>query len=107
MATRLDLDIDEGSTFIMAIEFWYDEDNTQPIDITEDSFTGTFKFGEKLIPMTLSISPNTNNVISASVHYGLMGNLTSSGKYDIDQLSGNAKFRLLQGVVRVNQEVTI
>ena len=36
-----------------------------------------------------------------------MADLSSQGKYDIDQLTAdNDKFRLIQGNVRVSQEVT-
>ncbi len=106
-AAIVDLDIDEGNTFIMTIEFWSDVDNTIPIDITTDTFTGSFQFGTKNIPMTFTISP-VGNVLEAKVAYSLMANLPNKGKYDIDQLDvANDKYRLIQGDVRVNQEVTV
>ena len=106
-AAIVDLDINEGDTFIMSLEFWEDVDNTLPIDITKDTFTGSFKIGTKTIPMVCTISTMTTNVLEASVDYTLMADLASKGKYDIDQLTEyNEKFRLIQGNVRVSQEVT-
>jgi len=107
MATAvLDLDINEGDTFIMTIDFWEDSDNTLPLDISLDTFTGSFQIGEKLIPMTMTILEV--NVLEASVAYQLMGDLSKKGKYDIDQLlPDNEKFRLIQGNVRINKEVTV
>ena len=105
-AAVVDLDINEGDTFTMTIEFWSDIDNTIPIDITGDTFSGTFRFGQKLIPMTCSVLDPAINVLDVSVDYALMGDLSSKGKYDIDQLTPqNERYRLMQGNVRVDQEV--
>jgi len=104
-AAIVDLDINEGDTFVMTLEFFEDADNTLPIDITLSTFKGSFKIGPKLIPMT--ISKLDINVIEAMVDYSLMGDLQSKGKYDIDQLTDGENFRLIQGNVRVSQEVTV
>jgi len=106
-AAVVDLDINEGDTFIMSLEFWSDVDNTLPIDISADTFKGSFKIGTKSIPMTITHSLPAVNVIEAKVDYALMADLSSQGKYDIDQLTvDNDKYRLIQGNVRVSQEVT-
>ncbi len=107
MAAVVDLDINEGDTFIMSMELWEDEDNTIPIDVSADTFTGSFKFGTKLIPMQVVVSGQASNVVEASVSYTLMGSLSTQGKYDIDQLSNGERFRFMQGDVRVDQEVTV
>ncbi len=106
-AAIVDLDINEGDTFLMTVEFWEDVDNTLPIDITNETFTGSFKIGTKTIPMTFSVLVPAVNVLEATVAYTLMGDLSSKGKYDIDQLTpANEKFRLMQGDVRISPEVT-
>ncbi len=106
-AAIVDLDINEGDSFVMTLEFWEDADNTIPIDITADVFTGAFQIGTKYIPMTTTISAPAVNVLTATVDYSTMVDLSSKGKYDIDQLiPSGEKFRLIQGVVRINQEVT-
>ena len=98
--------VNEGETFIMSLEFWDDVDNTIPIDVSTDTFTGSFKIGTKTIPMTITHLTPAVNVIEAKVDYALMTDLSSKGKYDIDQLNiSGDKFRLIQGDVRVSQEV--
>ncbi len=106
MAAIVDLDINEGETFIMAIEFWSDQDNTIPIDVSSDVFTGSFKIGTKSIPMAFSFLQT--NIIEAKVEYTEMAVLSNAGKYDIEQLDvAGDKFRIMQGNVRVSQEVTV
>ena len=102
-AATIDLDINEGETFIMVAEFWEDQDNTIPTDISSWVFEGMFKIGTKLIPMTMSIT--TPNFMEATVDYQDMTELGSQGRYDIEALQGTEKFRLFQGAVRVSQEV--
>jgi len=107
-AAVLDLEVNEGDTFVMSLEFWSDVDNTIPIDITTDTFSGSFKLGTKTIPMTFEVKLPATNVLEATVAYSQMSDLSSKGKYDIDQLTvANEKFRVIQGNVRVNSEVTI
>ncbi len=107
-AAIVDLDINEGDTFIMTLEFWSDEDNTLPIDITLDTFIGSFKIGNKAIPMTMTTLLPATNALEAKVDYSLMVDLSSKGKYDIDQLTvDNEKYRVIQGNVRISQEVTV
>ncbi len=105
-AAIVDININEGETFIMSLEFWDDVDNTLPIDVSTDTFTGSFKIGTKTIPMTITHLTPAVNVIEAKVAYSLMTDLSSKGKYDVDQLNTSGdKFRLIQGDVRVSQEV--
>ena len=105
-AAIVDININEGETFIMSLEFWDDVDNTIPIDVSTDTFTGSFKIGTKTIPMTMTHLTPAVNVIEAKVAYSLMTDLSSKGKYDVDQLNTSGdKFRLIQGDVRVSQEV--
>ena len=105
-AAIVDININEGETFIMSLEFWDDVDNTIPIDVSTDTFTGSFKIGTKTIPMTITHLTPAVNVIEAKVAYSLMTDLSSKGKYDVDQLNTSGdKFRLIQGDVRVSQEV--
>ena len=107
-AAVVDLDINEGDTFVMTLELWEDADNTIPIDVTASTFKGSFKIGTKLIPMTVVVQAPATNVIEASVAYSLMADLASQGKYDIDQLTQYGEsYRLIQGNVRVSQEVTV
>jgi len=106
-AATLDLDINEGDTFIMALDFWSDVDNTIPIDVTTSTFTGSFRFGNTLVPMVVTQSTYAVNVIEAKVAYTAMVDLPTQGRYDIDQLTDGDKFRLIQGNVRVSQEVTV
>ena len=107
-AAVVDLDINEGDTFIMSIEFWENVDNTIPSDITTSTFTGTFKIGTKDIPITCAVSTYANNVLELLVAYSLMRDLASKGRYEVDQLTvDNENFRLIQGAVRVNQEVSV
>ena len=103
----VDLDINEGDTFIMALELWADQDNTQPIDITNDTFTGSFQIGTKNIPMTITVLDPTINAIEARVDHNSMKDLSSKGRYEIDQLTNGDSFRLIQGNVRVSQEVNL
>jgi len=106
-AAVVDLDINEGDTFVMSLDFWSDSDNTIPIDITSDMFKGSMKIGTKIIPMTIAISTVAVNSIQATIAYQLMGDLSSKGKYDIDQLTNAGEnYRIIQGSVRVNAEVT-
>ena len=106
-AAIVDLDINEGDTFIMSLEFWSDVDRTIPIDISLDTFTGTFHIGTKDIPITCIVTA-AKNVLEASVTYSLMRNLQRKGKYEIDQLTVlNENYRLIQGNVRVSQEVSV
>ena len=107
-AAIVDININEGETFIMSIEFWSDQDNTLPIDISADTFTRSFKIGTKVVPMVFSYLTPAVNVLEAKVDYSLMVDLSTQGKYDIEQLdASNDKFRLMQGNVRVSQEVTV
>jgi len=107
-AAIVDLDINEGDTFVMTMELWENQDNTIPIDVSLDTFTGSFKIGTKTIPMTISVSLPAVNVVEATVSYTQMVNLSNVGNYDIDQLTSyGEKYRLIQGKVRVNQEVTV
>ena len=107
-AAVVDLSINEGETFIMSLEFWEDVDNTLPIDVSNDTFAGSFKIGTTTIPMTITHLTPAVNVIEAKVDYALMVDLSSKGKYDIEQLTPDAeKFRVIQGDVRVSQEVTV
>ncbi|RLE27913.1 MAG: hypothetical protein DRJ61_16980 [Acidobacteria bacterium] len=106
-AAIIDLDINEGDTFVMSLDFWSDVDNTIPIDITADTFKGSMKIGTKTIPMTIRISTVAVNSIQATIAYQLMGDLSKAGKYDIDQLTNSGEnYRIVQGDVRVNAEVT-
>jgi len=107
-AAIVDLDINEGDTFIMSMELWENVDNTIPIDVSKDVFTGSFKIGTKTIPMTVIVKDATLNVVEATVAYELMSDLSTSGKYDIDQTTPSGeRYRLIQGNVRVNKEVTL
>ena len=106
-AAIVDLDINEGDTFIMTMELWENQDNTIPIDVSADTFTGSFKIGNKTIPMRVVLLGPTVNVLEATVDYTNMADLSRTGKYDIDQLTQyGERFRLIQGNVRVSQEVT-
>ena len=109
MATAiLDIDINEGDTFVMSLEFWSDADNTIPIDVTTDTFYGSFVFGTRSIPMTITKLTPAINVIEATVAYSQMGDLPKQGKYDIDQLTAQGeRYRVIQGVVRTNAGVTV
>jgi len=105
-AAIVDLDINEGDTFIMTLEFWENQDNTQPIDVSADTFKGSFKIGTKTIPMAVVI--HDTNVIEAKVAHTLMHDLQAKGNYDIDQLTSEGEnFRVIQGKVRVSPEVTV
>ena len=107
-AAIVDLDINEGDTFVMTMELWENRDNTLPIDVSKDTFTGSFKIGTKTIPMTIKVLDPAVNVVEATVAYSLMVNLSNTGKYDIDQLTQyGERYRLIQGNVRVSQEVTV
>ncbi len=109
MATAiLDITINEGDSFIMALDFWSDVDNTIPIDITADTFNGSFKIGTKVIPMTITTSTIVVNSIECKIVGNLLKDLSNLGKYDIDQVDvvGDT-FRLMQGALRISQEVTI
>lgn len=106
-AAVVDLVINEGDTFIMTMELWEDEDNTIPIDVSGDTFVGSFEFSGTNIPMVVVLRENTVNVIEATVSNTLMVDLPNQGKYDIDQLTAlGERYRLIQGRVRVNAEVT-
>jgi len=106
MAGILDIDINEGDTFIMAMEFWSDCDNTIPIDITASTFIGNMKLGQTLIPMTMTISGVANNVLEAKIDYLLLADIPSAGNYDIveEDVVGE-RFRTLQGTVTVSKDV--
>jgi len=106
-AAILDVDINEGETFLMSIEFWEDSDNTIPVDITRDTFTGAMQIGQKYIPIDMSFGSLTVNVLNMEIPYGTMVDLAKTGKYDVEQQQGDEKFRLIQGRIRVNKEVTI
>ena len=104
-AAVVDLDINEGDTFMMTIEGWEDQDNTLPMDWSTSTFLGSFEFSGVNIPMTVTLL--TQNIIEASVAHSLMVDLPRKGKYDIDQLTNTGeRYRLIQGRVRVNAEVT-
>ena len=105
-AVTLDLSLNEGETFIMAIEFWEDDDGTIPADITNNSFDGAFKIGQKYIPMTIIVKDASTNVIEATISYDLMVDLELAGRYDIEMLQDGEKFRIIQGAVRISKEVT-
>ncbi len=106
-ATTLDLDINEGDTFVMEIELWENADRTIPSDVTADTFFGSFEFSGNNIPMIVTMVPGTVNVIEARVNYQQMVNLPAVGVYDIDQLTqADERYRLIQGSVKVNNEVT-
>ena len=48
------------------------------------------------------------NVLEAKVDYTLMMDLSTKGKYDIEQLTpADEQFRVIQGTVRISPEVTI
>jgi len=106
MATAiLDVNINEGDTFVMDIEFWHNIDQTLPIDISNDIFAGSFEFAGKNIPMVCTIIGV--NVLEVKVDYTVMVDLPKKGKYDIDQTTeGDERFRIMQGDVRVSAEVT-
>ena len=106
-AAVVDLNINEGETFIMSLEFWEDKDNTIPIDVTSWSLYGQFLIAEKRIPMALTKLAPAINAVEARVNYNLMTDLKTQGKYDIEVQSGADRFRLMQGSVRVSPEVTI
>jgi len=109
-AAIVDLDINEGDTFLMTLEGWENADNTIPIDWSADTFKGSFEFNGVNIPMVLTLYPSTGpiqNVLEATVACSLMVDLPSKGKYDIDQMLPSGEcYRLIQGNVRVSQEVT-
>jgi len=105
-AAIVDLDINEGETFLMATEFWEDVDNTIPVDISAWIWEGAFKIGTKFIPMGINVLPDVVNAIEITVDYSTMVELSSKGTYDIEALVGTEKFRVFQGAVRVSQEVT-
>ena len=106
-AAIVDLEINEGHTFVMSLELWENEDNTIPIDVSSDTFIGSFEFSGVNIPMVVVLMDGTTNVIEATVSHTSMVDLPTKGKYDIDQLQADGeRYRLIQGRVRVNQEVT-
>ena len=106
-AAILDVDINEGETFLMSLEFWEDSDNTIPIDITRDTFKGAMQIGQKYIPIDMTFGTATINVLNMEVPYGTMVDLAKTGKYDVEQQQGTDMFRVIQGRIRVNKEVTI
>ena len=107
MAAVVDLNINEGETFIMDLEFWEDEDNTLPTDVSTWVWAGSFVIGPKTIPMVITRGIEAINVIEATVAYVDMSDLTAVGKYDIEATFSNERFRIIQGNVRVSPEVTI
>jgi len=105
-AAIVDLDINEGDTFTMSLEFWENQDNIIPIDISNDTFKGSFKIGQKRIDMT--INHLSTNAIEATVNHSLMHDLSARGAYDIDQLTVEGEnYRVIQGAVRISPEVTV
>ena len=107
-AAVVDVDINEGDTFVMVLDLWENQDKTIPIDITPDTFTGSMKFGTKVIPLIIEKSILVVNSITATTDFNLMRDLGLHGSYEIDQkLPSGESYRLIQGRVLVNQEVNI
>jgi len=104
-AAVVDININEGDTFKMSLDLWSDADNTLPIDLSTSTFEGQFKFGPSRVNMTIEVV--VPNILNISVPYANMGMLPDTGKYDIDQIVvGDERYRLIQGNVKVNHEVT-
>jgi len=102
-----DININEGDTFVLSLEFWSNEDNTIPLDLTLIEFSGAFQIGSKYIPMVCTKSTDIINVMTATVSYSQMTDLSTQGKYDIDSMQDGERFRVIQGSVKINKEVTV
>ena len=103
----VDIDINEGDTFVMTLDLWENQDRTIPVDVSGDTFTGNMKFGKKIVPFIVVKSPFAVNVITVTTDYKKMVDLGRQGSYELDQLTGGESYRLIQGRTLVNQEVSV
>ncbi len=105
MATAIvDMDVNEGSTFVFTMDLWENDDGTIPVDLTEWSFEGSIDVSTKCIPLTITTIANG---ITVEADSSLMVDLPKSGKYDVEwtHMVSGEKFRLIQGNLRISQEV--
>lgn len=106
MASKLNLNIDEATTWEVEIEFWENTDKTIPMDISDQTFTGAMQLGESYLPMTMVV---TENVVTASLTAVDLTDLESHiGKYDMLMTDNTTTVvqRFLEGTVRASKGVT-
>ena len=109
MSKRLDLFIDQGTTYSNTVTLT--DGNNNPIDITSyangQSLIKKWYTSQNLVPFSVSI-----NTGSSSVTLSLTSNATANIKsgryvYDVDLLSNTGTVtKVLEGIVTINPSVT-
>ena len=99
-AAIVDLNINEGETWEMQVDFWENDDNTLPIDLTGWSFKGAMNFTSRCIPMSFNVF---ENAIVARIEANELVNLPTRGTYAIEADNGTDVTRVLQGNIVVDK----
>lgn len=99
-AAVVDLNINEGETFNMSLEFWENSDRTEPVDITGWTFNGTFSFSNLCVPMTFTVIDNS---ITANIEATELVDLPATGRYTVEASSVDGVYRIQQGTLTVDR----
>jgi hypothetical protein len=108
MAQKVNIIIDQGTTF--NTDFSFVDDNDDPIDFS--SYTGASQIRKSAASSTafsFTVSLGNNGIISLSMNAATTSSITA-GRYlydlEIQNTSSNTVSRLVEGIVTVTPEIT-
>ena len=99
-AAKVDLNINQGETWELQMEFWQNNDETLPIDISMWVFKGAMNFGSLCVPMSFN---SIDNTVAARIEADQLSDLPLTGTYAIEASNGFDTTRVLQGNIQVDK----
>jgi hypothetical protein len=110
MAQFVELDLDQGTDFTYDLDL--STDDGTPINVINYSFTSSIKKSHYSSSDTASFTINVVNAANGNLRFSMASSTTANikaGRYlfDVKQIdSGNTTSRILEGIIRVNPQIT-
>jgi hypothetical protein len=110
MAQFVELDLDQGTDFSYDLDLTTDDGS--PINVANYSFTSSIRKSYYSTNDTASFTITVVNTANGNLKFSMTSSTTANikaGRYlfDVKQVdSGNTTSRILEGVIRVNPQIT-
>jgi hypothetical protein len=110
MAQFIELDLDQGTDFSYDLDLTTDDGT--PINVTNYTFSSSIKKSYYSTANTATFTITVVNAANGNLRFSIASTITANikaGRYlfDVKQIdSGNTTSRILEGVIRVNPQIT-
>jgi len=109
MATKYDIEIDQGSTFNLPVQIFQEDGNF--LDLTDYSVAGSIRHNyddaSPSASFTTQITTPTQGKLTAQLGKTITAGLTAGNYYyDLEIVSASVTLRIVEGKAKVSPEVT-